>query len=173
MAPLFMKTISLTLKVSGDVAPATEFLCEVHSAVIEAEPGDDVTYQVLCPDGTYSQRGATTYALHLVGVQNWDAPGLARFLDEHDGVALDFVFQAHGHDVAPSAATPAKSGTCIGQAPSYGGEVETWAEYDVALPISGRPVTVTVDALAAAAGDTDDVAEPRVDAELAGAAAGG
>lgn len=164
MAPLFMREISLTLMVAGGPGPATEFHCDVHSATIEAEPGDDVTYQTLCVDGSYSQRGKTTYALHLVGVQNWDAPGLARFLDEHDGDSLDFVFQAHGSAVAPSAATPAKSGTCIGQAPSYGGEADTWAEYDVSLPITGVPVTVVAAALeAGATADVGDVAEPDVD----------
>lgn len=156
MPPLFMKSISLTLKVAGDAGAASEFNCQVHSGTIEAEPGDDVTYQTLCPDGTYSQRGKTTYALHLVGVQAWDAAALARFLDEHDGESLEFYYQAH--DAVASDDTPAKSGVCIGQAPSYGGEVETWAEYDVVLPINGKPATVTAPPAAlVASADGDEV----------------
>jgi len=141
-----MREISLTL--DDGVTPATEFKCDVHAATIEPEAGDVVTYVTLCPDGTYSQRAATTYVLHLVGVQNWDAPGLARYLDEHDGVELTFVYQAHG-DVDPSETAPAKSGVCIGQSPAYGGERDTWAEYDVELPISGTPETLTAPPVAA------------------------
>lgn len=140
MAPLFMREISLTL--DDGVGTATEFKCDVHAATIEPEAGDVVTYVTLCPDGTYSQRAATTYVLHLVGVQNWDAAGLAKYLDEHDGVELTFIYQAHGA-MPPSATEPAKRGTCIGQAPAYGGERDTWAEYDVELPISGTPETLT------------------------------
>ena len=146
MAPLFMKEITLTLATVTPPGTPVEFKCDTHLASIDAAAGDDVTYQTLCPDGTFSQRGVTTYVLHLVGVQNWDAPGLARFLDENDGVELAFVYQAHG-TAAPAEATPAKSGTCIGQAPSYGGEAETWAEFDVELPISGKPLTVTTGTL--------------------------
>ena len=141
MAPLFMREISLTLDDGVQPTP-TEFKCDVHAASIEPEAGDVVTYVTLCPDGTYSQRAATTYTLHLVGVQNWDAPGLARYLDEHDGVELTFVYNAHGAG-APSDAAPAKSGICIGQSPTYGGERDTWAEYDVELPVSGTPETLT------------------------------
>jgi hypothetical protein len=148
MAPLFMREISLTLATVSPPGTPTEFKCDVHAATIEPSAGDVVTYVTLCPDGTFSQRAATTYELHLVGVQNWDADGLALFLDENDGLELAFVFQAHGA-AAPSAATPAKSGTCIGMAPTYGGERDTWAEYDVTLPISGVPDTV-VTATAAA-----------------------
>lgn len=140
MAPLFMREISLTL--DDGVTPATEFRCDVHAATIEPEAGDTVTYVTLCPDGTYSQRAATTYALHLIGVQNWDAAGLARYLDEHDGQELTFVYNPHGTGV-PSDTAPAKTGVCIGQAPAFGGERDTWAEYDVELPVSGTPETLT------------------------------
>lgn len=139
MAPLFMREISLTLKAGAEAA--VEYKCDVHAASIEPEAGDVVTYVTLCPDGTYSQRSATTYTLHLVGVQNWDAAGLARYLDAHDGQTLTFAFNAHGAG-APSASAPAKAGTCIGMAPTYGGERDTWAEFDVELPVSGIPATV-------------------------------
>ena len=141
MPPLFMREISLTLD-DGGVDGAIEFKCDVHAATIDPQAGDVVTYVTLCPDGTYSQRAATTYILHLVGVQNWDAAGLAKYLDEHDGVELTFIYQAHGA-VDPSPEAPAKQGTCIGMAPTYGGERDTWAEYDVELPVSGTPDTPT------------------------------
>ena len=155
MAPLFMREISLTL---DDGSAPVEFHCDVHAATIEPEAGDVVTYVTLCPDGTYSQRAATTYVLHLVGVQNWDAPGLARYLDEHDGQELTFIFNAHGSDV-PSATAPAKTGVCIAQSPAYGGERDTWAEYDVELPVNGVPETLTAAPTAATTSSRKSKAE--------------
>ena len=140
MPPLFMREISLTL--DDGVGTPVEFKCDVHAATLEASAGDTVTYVTLCPDGTYSQRAATTYALHLVGVQNWDAAGLALYLDSHDGVELSFYFQAHGA-LPASVDAPAKQGVCIGQAPTYGGDRDEWAEYDVELPVTGVPETLT------------------------------
>jgi hypothetical protein len=147
MPPLFMKEISLTLQAADDLA-GTEFHCDVHAATLEASPGDVVTYVTLCPDGTYSQSAADTFTLHLIGAQRWsdetdtDGEGLARYLDDHAGEELTFVYQAHG-SMAPSALQPAKAGVCIAQHPAYGGERDTWAEFDVSLPINGVPETLT------------------------------
>jgi hypothetical protein len=38
---------------------------------------------------------------------------------------------------------PAKRFTCISQHPAYGGERDNWAEFDISLPISGTPETLT------------------------------
>ena len=160
MAPLFMREISLTLDDGIQVAPL-EFKCDVHAATIEPEAGDVVTYVTLCPDGTYSQRAATTYVLHLIGVQNWDAAGLAAYMDEHDGVELTFIYQAHGPIDVTSASMPAKQGTCIGMAPAYGGERDSWAEYDLELAISGVPDTLTAPPTAFVARAATGVDEPK------------
>src|SRR4029077_15496979 len=137
MPPLFMREISLTLD-DGAAGGPIEFKCDVHAATIEPQAGDVVTYVTLCPDGTYSQRAATSYILHLVGVQNWDAAGLAAYLDARDGVELAFYFQAHGA-LPASVDAPAKAGVCIGTPPAYGGAREEWAEFDVDLAIPGIP----------------------------------
>jgi hypothetical protein len=174
MPPLFMKTVTLTLLEAGGTGAGAEFNCNVKAATVEASPGDTVTYQTLCPDGTYSQPGATTYDLHLVGVQDWDAPGLARFLDDNEGVACAFVVQAHGAGVAPSVDKPAKTGTCILVAPSYGGEVDNWAEFDVTLPIMGKPTTATAPVVLVAPatlGVNGQAAEAETKRAKAGAAA--
>ena len=54
----------------------------LHAATIEPEAGDTVTYVTLCPDGTYSQRAATTYVLHLVGVGDRAALGASHLAHE-------------------------------------------------------------------------------------------
>ena len=114
MAPLFMREISLTLDVRRPARPV-EFKCDVHAATIEPEAGDVVTYVTLCPDGTYSQRAATTYVLHLVGVQNWDAAG-PRPVPRRARRG-----RARHSSTRPTARwrrrrpQPAKAGTCIGR----------------------------------------------------------
>ena len=55
-----------------------------------------------------------------------------------------FWLNAHGPaGTAASVSAPAKAGTVTLVAPSYGGSVGEYAEFDVALPISGKPTTVT------------------------------
>ena len=144
MPPLFMKSVSLTLQAAGQPTPI-EFNCNVRIATVEAAAGDAVTFEPLCEDGAYSESTPTTYALHLVGAQDWTgtpAYGLTRYLDEFEGLSAAFELQAHGQDIDPSPDQPAKSGTCILAAPSYGGEKSTYAEFDVTMPIVGKPATV-------------------------------
>lgn len=146
MSNLFMKEVSLTLKVGA--AAAVEFNCAVSQAILEPSPGDVVTYNTLCAGGQMSRTSDPTWALHLIGVQNHDgtagAVGLSRFLADNAGAMATFVFNAHGvAPVAPTPATPAYTGQCQLAAGNYGGEVNTWAEFDVSLTVSGKPVAVT------------------------------
>jgi hypothetical protein len=157
MPPLFMKSISLTLQAEGQATPV-EFNCNVRIATIEVEAGDVVTFEPLCEDGAYSESEPPTYAMHLVGAQDWTSNtvpasiGLARYLDDFAGLSAAFEFQAHGQDVAASADQPAKAGTLILQAPSYGGEKSTYAELDVSMPIVGKPTNVVAPTAFRAAG---------------------
>ena len=83
--PLFMRDVTLTLELVGGPAGAAPFECDAHLCAIESKAGDVITYQTLCADGTYSESGRSTYALHVVAVQDWSAAGLARFLWDNDG----------------------------------------------------------------------------------------
>jgi hypothetical protein len=143
-SPLFMRDVTLTLKlVTGGTGTRAEFNCDLHTAEIVPSPGDDVTYQTLCPDGTHSQVGATTYALHIVAGQQWAADGLAAFLWINDGESAEFQYQAHGEGVVPSADAPGMSGIVRLIAGNYGGEADNYAELDVTLPCTSKPVMVT------------------------------
>jgi hypothetical protein len=170
---LFMKEISLTLKVGA--ATAVEFNCNVSQALLEPEPGDVVTYHTLCAAGSMSRSADPTWSLHLIGVQDWDGTsgkvGLARFLADNAGLIATFAYNAHGvAPVVPTPATPAYGGTCTIAAPTYGGEVNKWAEFDVKLPVSGKPVlAVTLLALDElfAASDEAAAAEEKAAAKAA------
>jgi len=140
--PLFMRDVSLKLSlVSGGTY--VEYNCDVSTAEIVPTAGDEVTYSTLCPTGSYSSRGKTTYALHLVAAQRWDATdGLAAFLWDHDGELATFQYQAHGDDVVPSTALPGMAGEVTLVAGNYGGPVDEWAELDVTLACSNKPTKI-------------------------------
>jgi len=144
--PLFMRDVTLTLKLlTPPGGTRVEYNCDVHTAEIVPTAGDDVSYSTLCPSGSYSSRGKTTYALHIVAAQRWDATapgGLAVFLWDHDGELAEFQYQAHGAAVAPSATAPGMTGTVMLVAGNYGGEVDSYAELDVEFPCQSKPTKI-------------------------------
>lgn len=142
--PLFMRDVTLNLRLNPPGSGArTEFNCDLSTAEIVPTPGDDVTYATLCASGSYSARGKTTYALHIVAAQRWDTSGLAAFLWANDGATADFQYQAHGSGVVPSATAPGMTGQVVLVAGNYGGEVDTYAELDVELPCVTKPTMIT------------------------------
>lgn len=143
--PLFMKDASITIVIPpGPIAGAVEYNCDVSTAEVLSAPGDDVTYQTLCPDGTMTQKGASTYSLHLVGVQDWGTEGLSRFLWENAGEEARVIVQAHGAATAIGADAPGFDCNVVLIEGTYGGEAKNWAEFDVELPCTVRPVLLTV-----------------------------
>jgi len=137
-SPLFMQDVQLNLKLTG-VGTRVEYNCDLTTAEIIAEPGDEVSVSTLCATGSFSSIGKTTYALHIVALQRWAADGLANFLWDNDGALADFQYQAHGSAIVPSATQPGMSGQVRLIAPTYGGESGQYAELDVTLPCSTKP----------------------------------
>lgn len=138
-SPLFMRDVSLTLGTGS-----TEYNCQVAAAAVEVTPGDEVTYTTLCSDGTFSEVGRSTYALALRLGQDWaNAQGLARWLWDNEGTTAAFRLQAHGSGTASSTDAPAMTGTVRIVAPSYGGEVDNYAEAEVTLPCVAKPTLET------------------------------
>lgn len=139
--PLFMRDVSLTLTIGAD--PAVEVNCDVHTVEVQTTPGDEVKYATLCPDGSYSEVGRSSYALHITAAQDWSPTGLARILWENEGELAEFRYQAHGADVAgadaPSDTAPGMMGEVRLVAPTYGGEADTYAELEVTLPCTTKP----------------------------------
>ena len=139
MGILFMKDATLKLKVTGGGA-LVEYNTDVSSCEVEVSPGDEATYPTL--DGNVAKNiGPPSYALVIKAVQNWAAVGgLARFLWDNEGVSLDFEYQAHGKTAVTSTVIPRVVGTCRSVPGSYGGEVGTFAEIEVSLPCTAKPV---------------------------------
>ena len=156
--PLFMRDVSLTLTIG--VEPALEVNCDVHTVEVAVEPGDVVTYQTLCADGSFSEPGRSSYALHITAAQDWGPDGLARVLWEHEGESATFRYQAHGSNVAgadaPSDTAPGMMGEIRLVGPTYGGEADTYAELDVTLPCTSKPELIVAAFPAALAGTSSD-----------------
>jgi len=134
---LFMKTALFTLKVgAGSEAPFQGDAADVH---VEVSAGDVVEYPTL--DGNVaSNTEPESYALVMRAGQDYSASGLARFLWDNAGQTADIELNAHGQTALPTAATPAVTGQVKLVPVAYGGEVGTFAEFEVTLPFLAKPV---------------------------------
>ena len=155
--PVFMRNVLLTLKTTAGTA--IEFQCNVSEARIQVTPGDIVTVKTLCSSGVYSSAGQPEYALVLVGVQDWDttaaSEGLAAYLWTHEGEQLTFTLNIHGEAVPGSASQPKMTGTVLAIPGDYGGPIGEYAELNVELPCTAKPVLSTAAVLAAEAAEAE------------------
>jgi hypothetical protein len=134
---LFMKTAKFTLKVgAGTAVPFQGDAADVH---IEVEAGETVEYPTL--DGNVAANTEPeTYALVMRAGQDYSATGLARFLWDNAGEVADVVLNAHGASATAGADTPEVTGQVTLIPVQYGGEVSTFAEFEVTLPFVAKPV---------------------------------
>jgi len=133
---LFMKTAKFTLSLAA--APGTEFQGDAADVHVEVTAGDTVDYPTL--DGNVASNAEPeTYALVMRAGQDYSTTGLARFLWDNKGAVADVVLNAHGQSVANSAETPAVTGQVTLIPVQYGGEVGTFAEFEVTLPFVATP----------------------------------
>lgn len=134
---LFLKTAKFTLKAGA--AAAVPFQGEAADVHVEVTAGDTVDYPTL--DGNVqSNTEAETYALVLRAGQVYATGGLARFLWDHKGEILDVEVNAHGATAAAGPTTPSITGQVTAIPVQYGGEVSTFAEFEVTLPFVTTPV---------------------------------
>jgi hypothetical protein len=132
-----MKTALFTLKVgAGTALPFQGDARDVH---VEVTAGDVVEYPTL--DGNVASNSEPeSYALVLAAGQDYSSTGLARFLWDNAGQTADVVVNAHGQTSTIGADTPAITGQVKLVPVAYGGEVGTFAEFEVTLPFLAKPV---------------------------------
>lgn len=138
---LFMKTALFSLKVgAGTIKTFQGDAADVH---VEVSAGDKVEYPTL--DGAVASNvEPESYALVLRAGQDYTATGLARFLWDNNGQIADVVVNAFGQAAVPGAATPAVKGQVTLFPVQYGGEVGTFAEFEVTLPFVAKPLLAIV-----------------------------
>ena len=136
-SPLFMRDVNLRLAVvvGGVLARSRSSIATCTPRRSCRLPATTFRTRRCAPEGSYSSRGKTTYALHVVAAQRWAADGLAAFLWDHDGELADVQYQAHGDGTVPTADLPGMTGEVTLVAGNYGGEVDTYAELDVTLAV--------------------------------------
>jgi len=140
---LFMKTALFTLTLTDPVGTALPFQGDAADVHVEVTAGDTVDYPTL--DGAVASNAEPeTYALVMRAGQDYSGTGLARFLWDNKGKVADVVLNAHGQTALPTAETPAVTGQVTLVPVSYGGEVGTFAEFEVTLPFVTTPILATV-----------------------------
>jgi hypothetical protein len=137
--PIYMKDAYLQLKTTSGTFAV--YNCQVKRAVLMPEPGETVEYKTLCASGTWSEVGRATWTLELEGPQGWsDTEGLSALFFDEQGNLLDFRLDKYGEGHVPSAEEPAFYGQVRAIPVAYGGTVDEYAEFEVALPVQGDPV---------------------------------
>ena len=133
---LFMKTALFSIKVgAGTLKTFQGDAADVH---VEVAAGDVVEYPTL--DGNVAANTSPeSYSLVMRAGQDYTATGLARFLWDNNGLVGDIVLNAFSQSAVPGAATPAVKGQVTLVAVQYGGEVGTFAEFEVTLPFVAKP----------------------------------
>ena len=149
---LFMKTALFTLKLaSGTDVPFQGDAADVH---VEVSAGDVVEYPTL--DGNVAANTEPeSYALVMRAGQDYTATGLARFLWDNANAVADVTLNAHGATATAGPDTPAVTGQVKLVPVAYGGEVGTFAEFEVTLPFLAKPVLDSSAVVAAAADATE------------------
>ena len=138
---LFMKTAKFSLSVDQGTT-VVEFQGDAADVHIEVEAGDVVEYPTL--DGNVASNAeAETYSLVMRAGQDYSATGLARYLWDNAGATADVVLNAFGATAAPTDATPEVRGQVTLIPVQYGGEVSTFAEFEVTLPFLSKPELAT------------------------------
>lgn len=134
---LFIKTAKFTLKV-GAAPTGTEFQGDAADVHVEVTAGDVVEYPTL--DGNVAANSEPeSYSLVMRAGQDYSATGLARYLWDNKGQVADIELNAHGSTAAASDATPSVKGQVTLIPVAYGGEVGTFAEFEVTLPFVSTP----------------------------------
>lgn len=145
---LFMKTAKFSLAVGG--GQGQEFQGDAADVHVEVEAGDVVEYPTL--DGNVASNvEAETYTLVMRAGQDYSATGLARFLWDNAGEVAEVVLNAHGATAVAGPDTPEVTGQVTLIPVQYGGEVSTFAEFEVTLPFLAKPVLGTGGAVQASA----------------------
>lgn len=135
---LFIKTAKFSLKVGAAPTP-TEFQGDAADVHVEVEAGEVVEYPTL--DGNVAANSEPeSYTLVMRAGQDYSATGLARFMWDNAGQVADIELNAHGATATAGDSTPSVTGQVTLIPVAYGGEVGTFAEFEVTLPFVAKPV---------------------------------
>ena len=146
--PLFNKYALLTVH-TGPAAPGgvtTNYECSATSIGLVSAGGDIVSQSTMCPDGAFTETTPKTWSLSVTALQDVETEepdNLMIFGLDHEGETVDVTWypktDALKAPVGFGWEGPAKVG-----APSQvgGGDIGTYATYDLVFAFQGKPVRV-------------------------------
>jgi hypothetical protein len=138
---MFIKTAKFTLSIDNGVTQ-TEFQGDAADVHVEVEAGDTVEYPTL--DGNVAANSeAESYSLVMRAGQDYSSTGLARFMWDNARAVADIELNAFGKTAVAGADTPSVTGQVTLSPVTYGGEVSTFAEFEITLPFVAKPVLST------------------------------
>lgn len=147
---LFIKTAKFSLTIPSGTGTPIEFQGDAADVHVEVEAGETVTYPTL--DGNVASNSESeTYSLVMRAGQDYSSTGLARFMWDNADAVADVVLNAHGSAAVASAETPEVRGKVKLIPVAYGGEVSTFAEFEVTLPFTEKPTLADAPEVVAAA----------------------
>lgn len=110
----------------------TAYECAVTSVVLQPDTPVQVT-TTMCPDGTLSDVGETSWSLTGTANVDWHAASLYAFLIDHAGENVAFELHPTGE------ATGKVVGTVTIVPPTATMTVNQWATFPFNLPLDGKP----------------------------------
>ena len=126
VAPLYMKDVTLTI--------GTDTYEKHVSGVTITPSASSATWKGLNPAATFTDVSSTTWTLDLTYVQDWDTTNsLSKYLLANAGSTKTIVFKPK------SANTPTVTVSAIITPGAIGGQIDSYAESTVSLPVSGQP----------------------------------
>lgn len=122
--------------------PSIDYWADQTACVLDNEEADSdtTTFADAAAEG-----GARQYFLSLTAVQSTDTASFWRYVWEHSGEKVPFVYAPHGNET-PSESKPHFVGTCtIGPRPAIGGEAGATSTYtfETRFDVEGTPVMDT------------------------------
>lgn len=136
MASTRIKGRQLALKFG---TPSVDYWADATAVTLENEEAEDdtTTFEDAAQEG-----GARTYYLNISAIQSTDTAAFWRYVWEHTGEEVPFIYAPHGNAV-PSATQPHFTGTAkVGPRPAIGGEAgrETTFTFETRFDVVGVPV---------------------------------
>jgi hypothetical protein len=114
----------------------TTYQCAIRRAEFVPDTAT-VDYEVLCPDGSGTDVGATKWSLEVEAYQSWEADSLASLLFENHGKAATVMFRPKGDEAA--ADNPMWTAEVTLPPPGIGGTVNEMATFTVTMGVKGEP----------------------------------
>lgn len=161
-SPFTLSDVSLTLKVAGGAAVATEYMCQLNRAeLVPAAASTGSEFETFC-DTFAAPPKAASWTLELTGFQAWaDATDLSLFLFDNELKESDFILAPVLNAENPISATnPGFQGKVVLTPGSIGGTANQYAQMTVSLVVKGKPTKITTPPVALA------VDEDQADVEL-------